>query len=125
MSQSYELPHYFEYERVAVKPTVRVWSKHVLFLAVTLCTATIAGVLPPFGPGIPFPPLDLPAWNDSGSFLAWAPTLYSLFVVDVIYRLLTIHLMLIYGLSFSVPLLMILISHEMGHYVACRLYGVD
>ena len=125
MSQSYELPHYFEYESVVAKPTAKVWSKHLIFLAITLGTATIAGVVPPFGPGIPFKALDLPAWNDTALFLSWAPTLYSLFVVDVIYQLISNSAMLIYGLSFSVPLLIILISHEMGHYVACRLYGVD
>src|SRR5256885_8488079 len=32
---------------------------------------------------------------------------------------------LIDGLSFSLSLLFILICHEMGHYVACRLYRVD
>ncbi|MEK7856481.1 MAG: site-2 protease family protein, partial [Acidobacteriota bacterium] len=30
-----------------------------------------------------------------------------------------------YGLSFSLSLLFILISHEMGHYIACRIYKVD
>jgi membrane-associated protease RseP (regulator of RpoE activity) len=125
MSQSYELPHYFDYESVAVKPSARVWLKHLLFLAITLCTATMAGVLLPFGPGIEFKPLDLPVWNDPSLFLSWAPTLYSLFVVDVIYQLSADPAMLMNGLRFSVPLLFILISHEMGHYVACRLYGVD
>jgi membrane-associated protease RseP (regulator of RpoE activity) len=125
MSESYEFSHYFEYESVAVKPTAAVWAKHLIFLAVTFCTATIAGVVPPFGQEIAFPPLDLPAWNDTALFISWVPTLYSLFVVDVVYQLLTTPLMLINGLCFSVSLLTILISHEMGHYVACRLYGVD
>jgi membrane-associated protease RseP (regulator of RpoE activity) len=125
MSQSYELPHYWDYETVAVKPTTAVWLKHLLFLGITFCTATIAGTLEPFGPGINFPAVDLPVWNDTALFVSWIPTLYSMFVVDVVYQLLTTPGMLIYGLSFSVPLLIILISHEMGHYVACRLYGVD
>jgi membrane-associated protease RseP (regulator of RpoE activity) len=30
-----------------------------------------------------------------------------------------------YGLSFSVPLLIILLAHEFGHYVACRRIGVE
>jgi len=125
MSEPYDLSHYFDYESVAVKPTARTWVKHLIFLAITLCTATIAGVVPPFGPGISFPPLDLAIWNDTGLFVSWIPTLYSLFVVDVIYHLLANPAMLVYGLSFSVPLLFILTCHEMGHYVACRLYGVD
>jgi membrane-associated protease RseP (regulator of RpoE activity) len=29
------------------------------------------------------------------------------------------------GLWYSVPLLLILGAHEMGHYLACRLYGID
>src|SRR5262249_24876782 len=32
---------------------------------------------------------------------------------------------LIYGLEFSISLLFILICHEMGHYIACRIYRVD
>jgi membrane-associated protease RseP (regulator of RpoE activity) len=125
MSEPYDLSHYFDYESVAVKPTTGTWLKHIIFLAITLCTATIAGVLLPFGQGIDFPPLDLAVWNDTALFVSWIPTLYSLFVVDVIYHLLADPEMLVRGLSFSVPLLFILTCHEMGHYVACRLYGVD
>lgn len=33
--------------------------------------------------------------------------------------------MLISGLPFAVTLLAILFTHEMGHYLTCRLYGVD
>jgi membrane-associated protease RseP (regulator of RpoE activity) len=106
-------------------PSVPVVAKHILFLLITLSTATIAGCLLPFGPGINFPPLDLPLWSDPAQLVAWAPTLYSLFVVDVVYQLAVNPTMLVYGLSFSVPLLIILISHEMGHYVACRIYKVD
>ena len=32
--------------------------------------------------------------------------------------------MLAIGLAFSLPALFILLCHEMGHYVACRLYGI-
>jgi membrane-associated protease RseP (regulator of RpoE activity) len=28
------------------------------------------------------------------------------------------------GLAFSIPALLILLCHEMGHYVACRIYGI-
>lgn len=32
--------------------------------------------------------------------------------------------MLRIGLSFSIPALFILLCHELGHYIACRLYGI-
>ncbi|HYJ89752.1 MAG TPA: site-2 protease family protein [Pyrinomonadaceae bacterium] len=125
MDEPYDFSYAAEIEGVASKPTTVTWIKHLAFLAITFCTATIAGVVPPFGPGINFPPLDLPAWNDTALFTTWAPTLYALFVVDVIQSILSNPSLLLYGMSFSIPLLIILISHEMGHYVACRLYGVE
>ena len=39
--------------------------------------------------------------------------------------LLTDPAILAYGLKFSLSLLFILIAHEAGHYIACRIYGVD
>ena len=33
--------------------------------------------------------------------------------------------MLVQGLSFSIPLLVVLLAHELGHYLACRFYRVD
>lgn len=107
------------------RPSNPILLKHLTFLLVTFCTATIAGVVPPFGRGIEFPLVDLPAWNDTALFVSWIPTLYSLFIVDVVYHVLTTPGLLAEGLSFSIPLLIILISHEMGHYVACRIYRVD
>jgi len=127
MSEAYDFsyPGESENEIALPLPTARVIARHIAFLIVTLCTATIAGIVIPFGPGIEFPPADLPIWEDPALFISWAPTLYSLFVVNVIYVLLTSSQYLIIGLSFSIPLLIILISHEMGHYIACRIYRVD
>ena len=31
---------------------------------------------------------------------------------------------LVYGLPFSIPLISILLAHELGHYLACRYYGM-
>ncbi|HEY2867474.1 MAG TPA: hypothetical protein VGJ02_10315, partial [Pyrinomonadaceae bacterium] len=125
MATPYDFSYASEIDRDALRPTTSTWVKHFGFLAITFCTATIAGVVPPFGPGINFPPLDFPGWNDTALFLSWAPTLYVLFVVDVVRSLFASPTLLIEGISFSIPLLIILISHEMGHYVACRLYGVE
>ena len=125
MSQTYDPYFALDIDRSVVKPSVATWLKHLSLLAITFCTATIAGVCPPFGAGVAFPALDLPIWNDSPTFLTWAPTLYALFITNTVYHMVTEPQLLIYGLSFSIPLLIILTSHEMGHYVACRLYGVD
>jgi len=125
MSEAYDFSYPSEADIALPLPTARVITRHIAFLAVTLCTATIAGIVIPFGPGIAFPAADLPIWDDPALFISWAPTLYSLFVVNVIYVLLTSSQYLIVGLSFSIPLLFILISHEMGHYIACRIYRVD
>ena len=125
MPQPFEIAYQPETELPLPWPDGRTLARHVIFLLVTFCTATIAGVIFPFGPMFSFPPGDLPAWNDPAVFLTWAPTLYALFVINAVYLLLTNTLYLTIGLSFSVPLLVILISHEMGHYIACRIYRVD
>jgi len=125
MAQPYDFTYAAQIDRAESKPSTATWLKHLGFLAITFCTATIAGVVTPFGPIAYFAPLDFPGWNDPALFISWIPTLYSLFVIDIVRTLLTTPTLLIQGISFSIPLLIILITHEMGHYVACRLYGVE
>ena len=77
---------------------VRVWL-HVLLLLLTFATTTLVGV---------------------GH--------YQGFLMDFVPRplLFTSPLQLwLGGLWYSVPLLLILGAHEMGHYLACRIYGID
>ena len=108
------------------RPTARIWIKHLLLLALTFCTATIAGTLYPFGPYNALPlnddPQTLPEFLQ---FLFALPTIYGALIVNAVMQLITDPAKLAYGLSFSLSLLFILISHEMGHYIACRLYKVD
>src|SRR6185503_20295244 len=125
MDQPFDLPHSFLYDEVLPRPTTAVYIRHFVFLAITFCTATIAGTQPPFGRGIVFPPADLPMWEDFATTLTWLPTAYALYVVTSVYQILTDPEFLLFGLKFSIPLLIILICHEMGHYVACRIYKVD
>ncbi|TAM47583.1 MAG: site-2 protease family protein [Acidobacteria bacterium] len=80
-------------------PPQRVWLHVVLFLA-TLASTTLVG-------GIAFG--DLPAGFKPGTF--W----------DLIFHPAVITA----GFEFSVPLLVILLAHEMGHYVACRYHRLD
>ena len=107
------------------RPTARKLLIHAALLLVTLCTATIAGVLYPFGFIDSFPSLDPQTWTEVFQAISWMPVLYAGFIGSVVHDLLTKPEYLQYGLSFSLSLLFILISHEMGHYVACRIYRVD
>ena len=106
-------------------PTVGTWLKHLLLLAVTFCTATIAGVLYPFGMINTMPDADPQNASELLQFVWAMPFKYAMLVVGAVQTLLTDIEYLRYGLSFSLSLLFILICHEMGHYVACRLYKVD
>ena len=109
----------------APRPSVRTYIKHLAFLLITFVTATIAGTLYPFGPLITFPEADPQTWQELFGFLANLPVIYALLIGEIVTKLFAEPAYLIYGLSFSLSLLFILISHEMGHYIACRIYKVD
>lgn len=114
-----------DFERPVLKPTLRTWLKHALLLAVTLVTVTIAGTLFPFGRIDTLPDGDPQNFAEWLTFIGDLPVKYALLVGDALAKLTTDWSYLSYGLSFSLSLLFILISHEMGHYVACRIYRVD
>jgi membrane-associated protease RseP (regulator of RpoE activity) len=112
--------------REAMRPTARTWAKHIALLLVTFCTVTIAGLLPPFGIITDiFSGLNPQTWTETFYALASIPGAYVNELLRVIHLFFTDFVYFKYGLSFSLSLLFILTSHEMGHYVACRLYGVD
>ncbi len=111
--------------RVAMRPTGRTWIRHSLMLIATFLTATIAGTLYPFGTIDPMPFVDPQSWGELFQLLFALPIQYVLLIGSTIYALSTDPQLLTDGLSFSISLLFILVSHEMGHYVACRIYGVD
>lgn len=118
-----EQQHY--YERPSMRPTARTWIKHLLLLAVTLCTVTISGSLFPFGPYQTLPEADPKNLQEFLQLLISLPAKYAFLIGDAVNALFSVPGHLQYGLSFSLSLLFILISHEMGHYIACRLYRVD
>ena len=113
---------FFEHD---LRPTARTWLKHFGFLLLTLITTTIAGTLFPFGLIPTLPDSDPQTWPEIFQFITSLPLRYVTLVADAVYLLLTDLRYLQYGLSFSLSLLFILISHEMGHYIACRIYKVD
>lgn len=106
-------------------PKPGIWIRHIVFLALTLITSTIAGVLYPFGiiPVMTGP--DPQTIDEAINMLANIPLNYAEVLGGAIYLLYSDAGVLAYGLSFSFSLLFILLSHEMGHYLACRIYRVD
>lgn len=112
-------------DRPVMRPTARTWIKHILLLAVTFCTATIAGSMFPFGRFDSFPVADPETFGDFLQFIFTLPGRYVSLIADAITNLYANPQELIYGVSFALSLLFILICHEMGHYVACRIYKVD
>ncbi len=111
--------------REAMRPTAWTWAKHIVLLLAAFFTVTIAGVLQPFGPIEIFPNVDPQTWTEIFGFLLSFPAHYLELIFTTIHRLFTDFETLKYGVSFSASLLVILTAHESGHYVACRLYGVD
>lgn len=111
--------------REAMRPNARTWTKHIILLLIALATVTVAGVLEPFGKIPIFPDADPQTNAEILQFILRLPSLYAALILTAIHQLLTDYETLGYGLKFSVSLLAILTAHEAGHYVACRLYGVD
>ncbi len=111
--------------REAMRPSARTWAKHIALLLLTFCTVTIAGSIFPFGSQQPFVGADPQNLTETFNFLLTLPVEYYHLIAQTINALFHDREVLIHGLSFSLSLLFILTSHEMGHYVACRLYGVD
>ncbi|MET0754237.1 MAG: site-2 protease family protein [Pyrinomonadaceae bacterium] len=111
--------------REAMRPNARTWAKHLLLLLITFVTVTIAGVLQPFGIIEVFPKDEPQSWNEIFQFVLSLPLRYVGLISETIQQLYEKPHVLQYGLKLSISLLIILICHEMGHYIACRIYGVD
>src|SRR5690242_2438235 len=108
--------------REAMRPTARTWAKHIGLLFITFCTVTVAGLLPPFGIKTDiFQNLNPQSWTEILYALPQIPGAYLHELFNVVRLIFTDAAYFRYGLSFSLSLLFILTSHEMGHYVACRL----
>jgi len=83
------------------------WALHWLLVVLTLCTTTLIGVVlaQNFQQGQPLKLID--------SYLKLPETLKAN------------PRLLLDGLAFSLTLMTILLAHELGHYFACRYYGID
>jgi hypothetical protein len=111
--------------RRAARPTAREWRRHVALFLLTALTAAWAGttlsVLASGSFEAPGPPPPAAALD----YLLYVPRVILLELVGVAAQALAHPAHLAGGALFAAALLFILLSHEAGHYVACRLYGVD
>jgi hypothetical protein len=101
--------------------TPREYLTHGFLFVLTLITTTIAGlILVTPDLNVPSPPL-----RDLTDYLLYIPRTYFWNVLAVIKFAFSTPPVLKQGLTFSLTLLAILTAHELGHYLACRRYGVS
>lgn len=112
-------------DRGSTAARFRTWLIHIGLLVITFITAAIAGVLYPFGAIDTLPADDPRTFSEIVDFIISLPTRYGHLIYTAIHSLLTDPNTFSYGISFSASLLFILLCHEMGHYIACRIYKVD
>ena len=125
MSDLNKLTNQFFDRREAMRPNAKTWAKHIVLLLIAFFTVTVAGVLQPFGIIEIFPNVNPQTDAEIFQFFLSFPAHYTELIYTTINSLFTDFNTLKYGIKFSVSLLAILTAHESGHYVACRLYGVD
>lgn len=105
----------------AATPNARQWIIHGALLLITIVTTVMAGVL------ILTPDLDIPdpVLTSAFDYVFFVPRYYAHFVAALVNATFSSPHALNNGLTFSASLLSILLAHEMGHYLACRKYGVN
>jgi membrane-associated protease RseP (regulator of RpoE activity) len=104
--------------------TARQWALHGALLLVTFCTTTICGIIMA-GPEFDTGARSASSTGGLAGNLFLLPFLYVRAVIEVIRFAFAHPYFLKEGLKFSGSLLAILASHESGHYLFCRYYGVD
>lgn len=106
--------------RRAANPTSQEWLKHAALLFLTFLTTTFAGIM------LASPELSVsePAAAGFFGYILYVPDYYIRIVGAVVSYALANPQIVVAGLTFSLALLAILTAHEMGHYLACRRYGV-
>jgi membrane-associated protease RseP (regulator of RpoE activity) len=105
----------------AAAPSAREWIKHSILFLLTCVTTTFAGIV------IASPDINVrePALSGLLSYVFYVPDYYLRIVGGLLSFAIAHPVVLSQGLAFSVSLLTILTAHEMGHYLACRYYGVN
>lgn len=127
MSESVEsIPPFFPRPQLIARPrtqrpTIREWIRHSALFLITFVTTTFAGIVIA-APEIAVPE---PVLSGSLSYVLYVPEYYLRVISSLLaYAVVHPHIF-VAAISFSLTLLAILSAHEMGHYLACRYYGVD
>jgi membrane-associated protease RseP (regulator of RpoE activity) len=107
-------------QRQFAGPTTREWLKHSALFLLTFITATFAGIVV----SAPEPHVVEPSTSGLLGYIFYFPEYYRRVVLALGSLALANPELLKSGLAFSTALLTILTAHEMGHYLACRYYGV-
>ena len=119
------IPQFVEVSAVSrrqeIRPTAREWLQHGALFLITAITTTVAGIVTA-APYIDVPP---PTPVTVIDHLLYVPQYYIRTVTELLSVALIHPPILVQGVIFSTMLLAILTAHEMGHYVACRRYGVS
>jgi membrane-associated protease RseP (regulator of RpoE activity) len=109
--------------RGAARPGAREWARHAFLFAATVLTVAWAGMSLAIPADAVEPSLASPA--APLEYLLFVPKYYALMLAGVASYALAHPHYAAEGLKFAAALLSILLAHESGHYVACRLYGVE
>ena len=106
--------------RQAAAPSSRELVRHSALFLLTFISTTCAGIM------LGARPSNVPEPTTSGwlGYIFYVPEYYRRLVADLLWQALANPSLLKSGLTFSTALLTILLAHEMGHYLACRYYGV-
>jgi membrane-associated protease RseP (regulator of RpoE activity) len=102
-------------------PTTREWLEHSSLLVITFLTMTFAGLVMAAPATLEVPE---PVISGLLGYVLYIPQYYIAILTSLLSFAFSHPFVLIEGLTFSVALLVILTAHEMGHYLACRYYGV-
>jgi membrane-associated protease RseP (regulator of RpoE activity) len=111
--------------RVAAPPTAREWARHITLFFMTALTATWAGTMSAFWSVSDAPQASVAPPVTPLDYLLFIPREFLQELGAVAVYAFAHPGLISEGAVFALALLTILLAHEAGHYIACRLYGVD
>jgi membrane-associated protease RseP (regulator of RpoE activity) len=106
--------------RHVAAPNAREWLRHSALFLLTFLSTTFAGIVFAAQEGN----VAEPTTSGLLSYILYVPEYYRRIVADLLWQAIANPSLVKSGLVFSTSLLSILTAHEMGHYLACRYYGV-